>query len=244
MKLKDTYSLEGKLWPTLIAYEKAEILLCQQRSIWSRLWFFQWSCMDVRVGLWRKLSAKKLMLLNCGVGEDSWESLGLQGDSTSPSWRRSVLGVHWKDWCWSWNSNTLPTSCKELTHWKRPWCWDGLGAGGEGDDRGWDSWMASLTQWAWVWVNSRSLWWTGRPGILWLMGSQSWTRLSDWTELNWIEFCIIASLVKTSMDCLYDQKLNLKLKKKVNCEMYQKATFSDSIFWMSSKNGTVNMSIM
>ena len=46
---------------------------------------FQWSCMDVRVGLWRKLSAKELMLLNCGVGEDSWESLGLQGDPTSPS---------------------------------------------------------------------------------------------------------------------------------------------------------------
>ena len=59
--------------------------LCQQRSIWSRLWFFQWSCMDVRVGLWRKLSAEKLMLLNCGVGEDSWESLRLQGDPTSPS---------------------------------------------------------------------------------------------------------------------------------------------------------------
>ena len=46
--------------------------------------------------------------------------LGLQGDPTSPSWRRSVLGVHWKDWCWSWNSNTLATSCEELTHWKRP----------------------------------------------------------------------------------------------------------------------------
>ena len=52
--------------------------------------------MDVRVGLWRKLSAKELMLLNCGVGEDSWESLGLQGDPTNPSYRRSVLGVHWK----------------------------------------------------------------------------------------------------------------------------------------------------
>ena len=54
--------------------------------------------MDVRVGLWRKLSAEELMLLNCGIGEDSWESLGLQGDPASPSWRRSVLGVHWKDW--------------------------------------------------------------------------------------------------------------------------------------------------
>ena len=64
---------------------KAETLLCQQRSIQSRLWFFQWSCVDVRVGLWRRLSAEELMLLNCSVGEDSWVSLGLQGDPTSPS---------------------------------------------------------------------------------------------------------------------------------------------------------------
>ena len=125
------------------------------------------------------------MLLNCGVGEDSWESVGLQGDPASPSWRRKVLGVHWKDWCWSWNSNTLATSCEELTHWKRPWCWEGLGTGGEGDDRGWDGWMASPTQWAWVWVNSRSLRWTGRPGMLQFMGSQrvghDWaTELTDW----------------------------------------------------------------
>ena len=89
-----------------------------------RLWFFQWSCMDVRVGLWRKLSTEELMLLNCGVGEDSWESLGLQRDPTSPSYRKSVLGVHWKDWCWSLHSNTLVTWCEELTHWKRPWCWE------------------------------------------------------------------------------------------------------------------------
>ena len=119
------------------------------------------------------------------VGEDSWESLGLQGDPTSPSWRRSVLVVHWKDWCWSWNSSTLATWCEELTHWKRPWCWDGLGAGGQGDGRGWDGWMASLTQWTWDWVNSSSWWCTGRPGVLWFMGLQSRTRLSDWTELNW-----------------------------------------------------------
>ena len=63
--------------------------------------------MDVRVGLWRKLNAEKLMLLNCGVGEDSWESLGLQGDPTSLSSRKSVLNIQWKDWCWSWNSNTF-----------------------------------------------------------------------------------------------------------------------------------------
>ena len=60
---------------------------------------FLWSCMDVRVGLWRRLSAEELMLLNCGVGEDSWESLGLQGDPTSPFWRRSALRFLWKEWC-------------------------------------------------------------------------------------------------------------------------------------------------
>ena len=84
------------------------------------------------------------------VLEKTLESLGLQGDPISPSESRSVLGVHWKDWCWSWNSSTLATSCEELTHWKRPWCWEGLGAGGVGDDRGWDGWMASLTQWTCV----------------------------------------------------------------------------------------------
>ena len=71
-----------------------------------------------------------------------------------------------------------------LIHWKRLWCWEGLGAGGEGDDRGWDGWMASLTRWMWVWVNSGSWWWTGRPGVLQFMG---WQRVGyDWaTELNW-----------------------------------------------------------
>ena len=60
----------------------------------------------------------------------------------------------------------------ELTHWKRPWCWEGLKVGGEGDNKGWDGWMASLTQWTWVWVNSRSWRWTGRPSVLQSMGSQ------------------------------------------------------------------------
>ena len=68
--------------------------------------------------------------------------------------RTWVLNIHWKDWCWSWNSNTLATWCKESTHLERPWCWERLKAGGEGDDRGWDGWMASWTQWAWVWANS------------------------------------------------------------------------------------------
>ena len=99
---------------------------------------------------------------------------------------KSVLNIHWKDWYWSWNSNTLATWCEEPTHFKRPWCWERLKTE-EGDARGWDGWMASQTQWAWVWVNSTSWWWTGRPGVLQSMGSQR-VRY-DWaTELNWLNW--------------------------------------------------------
>ena len=121
------------------------------------------------------------------VGKGSWESLGLQGDPTNQSERKSVLNIHWKDWCWSWSSNPLTTWCKELTHWKRPWCWERLKVGGEGDDTGWDGWMVSPTRWTWVWVNSGSWWWAGRPGMLQSMGSQR-VGNDGATELNW---CLI-----------------------------------------------------
>ena len=81
-------------------------------------------------------------------------------------------------------SKTLATWCEALIHLKRPWCWEGLKAGGKGDDRGQDGWMASLTRWTWVWVDSGSWWWTGRPRVLQFMGSKE----SDTTErLNWTE---------------------------------------------------------
>ena len=81
------------------------------------------------------------------------------------------------------------TWCKELTHLKRPWRWERLRAGREGDDRGWDGWMTSPTQWTWVWVNSRSWWWTGRPGVL---QSKVLQRVGhDWaTELNWLNLVL------------------------------------------------------
>ena len=83
-------------------------------------------------------------------------------------------------------ANTLATWCEEMTHLKRLWCWERLKAGGEGDDRGWDGWMASPTQWTWVWVDSRSWFWTRRTSMLWFMGLQivghNWA-----TELNWTE---------------------------------------------------------
>ena len=125
------------------------------------------------------------MLLNPGVGEHSWESLGKQGDPTSHTkgnqpWTfiggtdaEAEAPVLWLPDVKSW-------------HWKRPWCWERLKAGGEGDGRRWDGWMSSLTQWTWVWPSSRNWWWTGSPGMLQSMGSQRVGH--DWaTELNWTE---------------------------------------------------------
>ena len=115
------------------------------------------------------------MLLNCGVREDSW--LGLQGDQISQSWiftGRTDAEVE--------NSNTLATWWEEVTHWKRPWCWETLKAG-EGDNRGWDGWMASPTRWTWVLASSGSWWWTEKPGSC----SPRGCKEPDKTEqLNWM----------------------------------------------------------
>ena len=89
------------------------------------------------------------------------------------------MSIHWKDWCWS--STTLATWWEEPSCGKGPWCWERQTAEGERDNRGWDGWMASLTQWTWVWANSRRWWRTGKPGVLQSTGLQSQTQLSDWT---------------------------------------------------------------
>ena len=73
--------------------------------------------------------------------------------------------------CWSWNSSNL-VICEQLTHWRSPWCWERLRAGGEEGVRGWDVWMASLMQWTWTSANFRRWWGTGRPGVLQSTGSQ------------------------------------------------------------------------
>ena len=116
------------------------------------------------------------MLLSYGVGDDSWESLGLQGDPTYPFWRRSALGFLWKEWCYSWNSSTLATSCEVLTHWKRVWCLEGLGAGEKGTTEdemaGWHHGL-----------HGRESEWTAGVAIHGV--AESRTRLSEWTELNW-----------------------------------------------------------
>ena len=111
-----------------------------------------WCFWTVVLTLESPLACKEILPVN-SKGNQSWIFIG-------------------KGWSWSWNSNTLATWCEELTHWKRPWWWERLKAGGEGNDRGWDGWMASPTLWTWVWASSRSWWWAGKPDVLQSTGSQ------------------------------------------------------------------------
>ena len=100
-----------------------------------------------------------------------------------PTW--VLLFVHTQE-TRIWSSNTLATWCEEWTHWKRPWCWDRLRAGGEAGNRGWDSWMVSRTRWTWVWANYGRWWRTEKPGVLQSVGSQRVRKLSNWATATFI----------------------------------------------------------
>ena len=98
--------------------------------------------------------------------------------------------IHWREWCWSWNSNTLATWCEELTHWKISWYWERLKAEREEDDKGWDGWITSPTWWTWVWANSRSWWWTRKPGMLQSMRSQRIGHYWVTEQKYWKDFMV------------------------------------------------------
>ena len=130
-----------------------------------KAWFFQWSW-----GIWELDYKESWTPKNCCI-----RTVVLEKTLESPLDSKEIQPVHpRRNQSWIFigilmlklKLHILATWCKELTHWKRPWCWERLKVGGEGDDRGWDGWMASLTQWTWVWVSSRSWLWTGKPGVL------------------------------------------------------------------------------
>ena len=140
----------------------------------------------MRVGLWRKLSAEELMLLNCGVREDSKSPLDCKEiHPVNPKGSQSWVFIGRTD-AQAETPILWPPDVKNW-HLKRPWCWKRLRAGGEGDDRGWDGWMASHTWWTWVWASSGIWWWTGKPGMLQSMESPR-VRQDRAAELNWTEY--------------------------------------------------------
>ena len=130
---------------------------------------------------WKKREFRCALIRGCGHEEAAssltWREVSCESFGGIFSFPQLVLR-------YSWGSNTLDTFCEELTHWKRPWFWERLKVGEEGDDRRWVGWMASPTLWTWAWASSGSWWWTGRCGVLQSMGLQRVRH--DWvTELNW-----------------------------------------------------------
>ena len=173
MKLKDAYSLEGKLWqrhyfanngPSSQSYGFSSSHVWMWKLDYKESWALKNWC------FWTVVLEKTLeSLLDCK-----------EIQPVHPKGNQSCIFIGRTDA--EAETPTLATSCEELTHLKRPWCWERLKAG-EGEDRGWNGWMASPIQWRWVWVNPESWWWTGRPDVLPSMGLQRVRH--DWaTELS------------------------------------------------------------
>ena len=141
--------------------------------------------MDVRVGLWRKLSAEELMLLNCGVGET------LEVPWTARRSNQSILkeispGCSLEGLILRLKLQYFGYLMRRVDSLEKTLMLGGIGGRRRREDRGWDGWMASLTWRTWFWVKPGSWWWTGRPGVLWFMWLQRVGH--DWvTELNWTE---------------------------------------------------------
>ena len=167
------------------------------RMRWPKYWSFSFSIIASKeiLGLffrmdWLDLLAVQGILKSLLQHHSSKASILLSSDSSQSILKEMSPGISLEGMMLKLKLQYFGHLMRRVDHWKRLWCWERLGAGGEGDGRGWDGWMASRTRWAWVWVNSGSWWWTGRPGVLQYMGSQrvryDWATEMNWTELNWI----------------------------------------------------------
>ena len=164
----------------------------QQRSVWSKLWFFQLSCMVVILDYKESLAPKNWYfwtVVSEKTLESSFDCKEIQ--PVNPKGNQSWIFIGRTDAEAKTPIQYLAIWWKEPTDWKRPWYWARLKAGGEGDARGWNGWMASLTRWIWVWASSGSWWRTGNPGVLQSMGSQKvghgWATELNWWKHKWIE---------------------------------------------------------
>ena len=156
MKLKDACSLEEKSMTNLDSILKSRDITLPTKSPSSQSYGFSSS----HVWMWeldyKESWAPKNWCFRTMVLEKTHWVPWTARRSNQSILKEINPNFHWKDWCWSWSSSTLATWCKELTHCKKPWCWEILKAGGEGDDTGWDGCTASLTQWTQVWTSSVS----------------------------------------------------------------------------------------
>ena len=192
-EIKRLLLLGRKVMTNLDSIFKSRDVTLPTKVCLARLWFFQWSCMDVRIGLWQMLSARELILLNCSFGEDSWGSLGLQGDPTSPFLRRLVLDVFWNDWCWSETSILWPPDVRSWVTGKdsdagRDWGQEDKGTT-EDEMAGWHHRL-----------NGHEFEWTpgvgdGQGGLAccdsWSLKELDMTERLNWAELNWTRLLCI-----------------------------------------------------
>jgi len=153
-KLDSTLKSRHITLPTKVHLAKAmvfQVVMCDCKESWELTNWCFWTVVLEKT-LESLLDFKEIQSVH-SEGDQSWIFIGrTDAEAQTP--------------------NTLATWCEELTHLKRPWCWERLKVGGEGDNRGWGRWMALPPQWTWVWVNSESWWWIEKPGMLQSMRSQ------------------------------------------------------------------------
>ena len=173
------------------------------------------------------------MLLHCGAGEDFWELPWTARRSSLSILKEINPEYSLEGWCWSWSTNPLATWCEELTHWKRPWCWERLKRGREGDNGRWDGWMASPTRWTWVWAtpgvgDGQEAWCAAVHGV-----TKHWTWLSNWTDQKPWPKNILISRATGSRHCCHPL-LRWNWGSKMLSDVPQGHTLITSRIWICS----------